>query len=181
MVRFRDALDNMFFASGCGAVVWEVARRERGVHTHWQVVPVERGLLEDVDTVFREAARKENLGGFTDERGEEGGEWGAVGSYFRLWVSPRRKDEADGGVRLGGGESEEQHGEGEATRGRWIYLPINEAEYFDLQFGRRVLAGLIPGLDNRVSWKDVQQSQEEEVNDTTSFKQALGKWDFAAE
>lgn len=151
MIRYRGALDAMFSSRSCGAVCFEVARRT-GVHTHWQVLPLRTSLLPKVENAFKEAAKGENYGDFVesfDGRLED-----VELSYFRVWVSGMEE-------------------------GKWLVLAIRERQYFDLQFGRRVVAGVIGGgAEERVNWKDCEQSIEEEGRDAKGFKEGFKEFDF---
>ncbi|KAF8455520.1 CwfJ C-terminus 1-domain-containing protein-like protein [Terfezia claveryi] len=151
MIRYRGALDAMFSSRACGAVCFEVARRT-GVHTHWQVLPLRTSLLPKVEDAFKEAAQKENYGDFVESFGDQLGD--VDSSYFRVWISGM-------------------------AEGKWLVLAIKEREYFDLQFGRRVVAGVIGGeAEKRVHWKDCEQSIEEEVEDAKGFKEGFKEFDF---
>ncbi|KAI5838398.1 CwfJ C-terminus 1-domain-containing protein-like protein [Morchella snyderi] len=155
MTRYRDAIGRMLKARGFGTVTFEIARAG-GVHAHWQVVPVPMDKLAGVEAAFRDEAEKDGLAAW--ERREvvaAGGE-----DYFRVWV---------GGLK-------EQEGEGERERGALV-LPLRGGEYFDLQFGRRVLAKVL-GLQT-VHWKDCVLSLEEEKEDAERFKEAFKEFDFS--
>ncbi|RPB24064.1 hypothetical protein L211DRAFT_857379 [Terfezia boudieri ATCC MYA-4762] len=141
MIRYRGALDAMFSSRSCGAVCFEVARHT-GVHTHWQVLPLRKSLLPKVKDAFKEAAQKENYGDFVESFGDQLGD--VESSYFRLWISGMEE-------------------------GKWLVLAIKEREYFDLQFGRRVVAGVIGGGG---------REEEEEVEDAEGFKEGFKEFDF---
>ncbi|KAL7276312.1 hypothetical protein RUND412_000726 [Rhizina undulata] len=72
------------------------------------------------------------------------------GDYFRIWIS---------GMDCA------------------YVLKLPPMSYFDLQFGRRVLAKLM-GLQN-VHWKDNPQTHTEEVDDAKAFKAAFRPFDFS--
>lgn len=176
MLRYRGVLAAMFTARGAGAVCWEVAR-PGGVHTHWQVVPVAGGKLGGVEGAFREAAGREGLGEFvleSDSGTDHPSSAGAGGGgYFRVWIS------------------------GVHAVGEWMVLGLREGAYFDLQFGRRVVAGVVFGgaaggdgeggdeggdgnevVRQRANWRDCQQTVEEEARDARAFKEGFREWDF---
>ncbi|PWW75146.1 hypothetical protein C7212DRAFT_364288 [Tuber magnatum] len=72
------------------------------------------------------------------------------GDYFRVWISGM-----DGS----------------------LVISLKEGEYFDLQFGRKVLAKVM-GLKS-VHWKDCVQTFEQEVKDANDFKEAFKSFDFS--
>ncbi|RPA95908.1 hypothetical protein L873DRAFT_1744715 [Choiromyces venosus 120613-1] len=72
------------------------------------------------------------------------------GDYFRVWISG-----VDGS----------------------LVVSLREGEYFDLQFGRKVLAKVM-GLKS-VHWKDCTQTFDEEVKDANDFKEAFKSFDFS--
>ncbi|KAF8424940.1 CwfJ C-terminus 1-domain-containing protein-like protein [Tirmania nivea] len=151
MIRYRAALDAMFRSRSCGAVCFEVARRT-GVHTHWQVLPLRTSILPQVEDAFKETAKKENYGEFVESFDDQLGD--VDRSYFRVWISGMEE-------------------------GKWLVLAIKEGQYFDLQFGRKVVAGMIGGeAEKRANWKDCEQSMEEEVRDTKGFKEGFKEFDF---
>jgi len=148
MRRYKLAIEKMLSTRGCGAVTFEI-RRRNGVHAHWQFVPVATELLASVDAAF-EAAAGEGLGrGFEDEEESE-----EPGDAFTYWISG-------------------------AERGRELKLEANE--YFDLQFGRRVLAGVLGTGRERGNWRDCVLGVEEESNDAKMFKEAFAEFDFSLE
>ncbi|CAZ83190.1 unnamed protein product [Tuber melanosporum] len=71
------------------------------------------------------------------------------GDYFRIWISGM-----DGS----------------------LVVSLKEGEYFDLQFGRKVLAKVM-GLKS-VHWRDCAQTFEQEVKDANDFKEAFKSFDF---
>lgn len=72
------------------------------------------------------------------------------GDYFKLWISG---DEAPPPLSL----------------------PLEQGRYFDLQFGRRVLAGLLGSTS--AHWKDCVKSVEEETRDAAAFRAAFKPFD----
>ncbi|KAG0643773.1 CwfJ C-terminus 1-domain-containing protein-like protein [Tuber brumale] len=72
------------------------------------------------------------------------------GDYFRVWISGM-----DGS----------------------LVVSLKEGEYFDLQFGRKVLAKVM-GLKS-VHWRDCAQTFEQEVKDANDFKEAFKPFDFS--
>lgn len=122
------------------------------MHTHWQVLPLRASLLSTAESAFKEAVEKEGYGEFVesiDDRLED-----LDGSYFRVWIS---------------GMEEE----------KWLVLAIREGQYFDLQFGRKVVAGMMGGeAERRVNWKSCDQSIEEEMRDAKEFKEGFKEFDF---
>jgi diadenosine tetraphosphate (Ap4A) HIT family hydrolase len=68
---------------------------------------------------------------------------------------------------------------GGREKGRSLRLLGNE--YFDLQFGRRVLAGVIGAGERRVNWRDCVMPTQEESLDAQAFKEAFKEFDFSLE
>ncbi|KAM5480451.1 hypothetical protein McanCB56680_004971 [Microsporum canis] len=163
--KYRSSLHSMLqekVGGALGAVTWEVSRG-RGVHIHWQFMPVQsdlihRGLVEaafKVEAENLEYPKVEKRATNNDEPGD----------YFRVWIwAPKQlSDEetvTDRGV--------------ETT----LVLPLSDKFRFDVQFGRTVMAKLL-GLEDRVNWRDASQSQEEETADVDAFKKAFEKFDFS--
>lgn len=148
MTRYRHSLEKMFSAHGCGAVTFEIKRRN-GVHAHWQVVPVQNDKLESVHAEFAKAAE-----GKTFVETEEGKEDEDVDT-FSYWVSGEEKRRT---MVIGGTE-----------------------EYFDLQFGRRVLAEVVGAGPEGVNWRDCVLGVEGEVKDAEKFKELFKPFDFTLE
>ena len=57
-----------------------------------------------------------------------------------------------------------------------IELP-DDGTYFDLQFGRKVMARILE-LQHRVDWRACSQTVEEEKADCKNFKDSFKKYDF---
>ena len=92
-------------------------------------------------------------GKFEDvEVGEDGSDVNEDGDAFTYWVSGRE------GARA---------------------LRLGADEYFDLQFGRRVLAGVLG--TGGVNWRDCVLGLEEEKKDAAAFKEAFKEFDFSLE
>ena len=180
----------MFRARGAGTVCFEVSRGTKGMHAHWQVIPVSTEKLASVVGRFQLTARQEGLGEFVERSGKEllCSEDSRGDSYFRVWVSPgdtgdRHTLTASGSSSTGTQEiksENEGQGKGEVeVEDKWLCLPLMMDQYFDLQFGRRVLAGVIGGESaERVNWKHCKQSVDEEKQDAEAFKSAFQPWDF---
>lgn len=174
MHRYRRAVERMLAArAACAAVTFEV-RRRRGVHVHWQLVPLPVALLPAAHAAFDAAAQQTLERGFEDgplvspsqspppseareaepEAGEEGDVAGdGDGDAFTYWTSG-------------------------AHRGR--VLRLAEGEFFDLQFGRRVLASALGGgAAGRLNWRECVLGMEEETRDAAAFKAAFREWDFS--
>ena len=148
MTRYRHAIEKMLSAHGCGAVTFEI-RRRHGVHAHWQVVPVAHEKLKLVHEAF-DAASSPAAFVEVDETTtqEDDGE-----DSFSYWVS---------------GDSEKQR-----------RLPIGgPEEYFDLQFGRRVLAEVVGAGPQGVNWRDCVLGYDGEVKDAETFKERFKPFDF---
>jgi hypothetical protein len=84
-------------------------------------------------------------------------------------------------------EDEAEDDEGDAftywvsggEKGRSLRLQGNE--YFDLQFGRCVLAGVIGVGEKRVNWRDCVMLTSEESKDAAAFKEAFKAFDLSLE
>jgi hypothetical protein len=136
----------------CGAgAVTFEVRKQSGVHAHWQVVPLKAELLENVDNAFDAAAKQVLNRQFEYEAEGEGEEFGDA---FTYWVSGKK---------------------GRRT------LKLQGNEYFDLQFGRRVLAGVIGVGEKRANWRDCVMTTAEESKDAAAFKASFKSFDFSLE
>jgi hypothetical protein len=167
-----------------GAVAWEVSRY-RGVHFHWQFLPVKKQLVDKglVEAAFRVEAENEQWAGMQKR---DIGDGSGDGEYFRVWAwSPTAsvKDgdaaaETTGNINMD--EKSDQNGTKTKEDGKefQLVLPLGPDIRFDIQFGRRVMAKLL-GLDKRADWKDCQQSDEEEKKDAEAFKETFKQWDFS--
>ncbi|KAJ8123845.1 hypothetical protein ONZ43_g296 [Nemania bipapillata] len=162
MTRFREAMQAMIASQSkhkLGAVTWEISR-QRGIHIHWQFMPVPINLIRKglVEAGFKVEAENQkfppfqetNLGSATNETSD----------FFRLWIW---SDDGDTSI-----QSKE------------LVMRLDDSFRFDLQFGRRVMAKLL-GLEARLSWRDVVQSTAEETEDVDKFKAAFKPWDFSLE
>jgi hypothetical protein len=180
MHRYRIAIDSMLRGRDAVAVTFEV-RRRRGVHAHWQVVPVPVEKVGVVDKVFEEAVQ-----GKSWEREEVSGDSEDTGDAFRYWVGGAGVMGVGAGTGDSGGSAVEDKAggvvpdaglrSGDLAR----VLRLEDSEYFDLQFGRKVLAQVL-GAEKAVFWRDCVLSTEEETKDAGDFKQAFREWDFSLE
>jgi len=170
MKRFRESLQNMVAAQSSrklGAVTWEI-NRARNIHVHWQFLPVPREMVRGglVEAGFQVLAKDMNMGKFVTKQFETADE--VEGDYLRVWIWAL-EDENDEGE---GGEDG-----GKKVLGKTLLLRFDESIRFDLQFPRKVMAKLL-GLENRVVWQDVAQSEEEEKTDVEAFRGAFKEFDF---
>ncbi|KAJ4173905.1 hypothetical protein NW754_012896 [Fusarium falciforme] len=163
MTRFREAIQAMIATKSShklGVVTWEISR-ERNVHLIWQLLPLPADLIyKDVaEAAFRVEAENQSYPAFTTrdltlaQQAESGGD------FFRVWLW------ADDGE--------------DRIKGKTLVMPLPSDMRFDLQFGRRVVAKLL-GLEDRIIWKDCEQTVEEETQDVEAFREAFKEWDFAA-
>lgn len=164
MSRFREALQAMVSSQTkqkLGAVTFEI-NRARGIHAHWQFLPVPANMVQKglVEAAFRVEAENLKLPKFEVKDFGVGDEVG--GDYFRVWIWA----EEDGGDDDGG-----------RIIGKSLLMRFDEGVRFDLQFGRRVLAKLL-GLDSRLIWQDIQQTEEEETAEARALQKAFKPWDF---
>ncbi|KAI5853571.1 CwfJ C-terminus 1-domain-containing protein-like protein [Tricharina praecox] len=160
MKRYLSTLEKFFAAHGATAVAFEV-RRVNGIHAHWQVIPVKKELVERIDAAFDDAA-KDIAHSFEDEHTttttthDDDGEEDAAdrGNAFTYWIGGQEK-------------------------GRTMHLA--QGEYFNLQFGRQVLAEVIGTEQKRINWKECVMSLPEEIADAKAFKEAFKEYDFSLE
>ena len=59
-----------------------------------------------------------------------------------------------------------------------LVLPLAPDDRFDVQFGRIVMGKLL-GLNARLDWRRVEQTEEEEEKDAKAFQEIFRKWDFS--
>jgi hypothetical protein len=158
--RYRSALHEMIASkardtannrSKLGAVTWEISRA-RGVHVHWQFLPVpidtiQRGLVE---AAFDAEAENLSYPRFAKKASAMAG--AGEGDYLKvmIWSETVRQD---------------------------IVLPIDGSYRFDLQFPRKVLAMLL-GLEKRFDWRACAQATAEEEADANRFKEVFKEFDF---
>ncbi|CAK7227901.1 hypothetical protein SCUCBS95973_006699 [Sporothrix curviconia] len=172
MTRFRESLQAMVASRSrqtLGAVTWEISR-QRNVHVHWQFVPVPADLVVGglVEAAFRvEAANLELPALVEDSSIQDGGEDGfkpIAGDYFRVWIWGETKDDdGNGGGRI---------------VGKTLVMHLDEGAYFDLQYGRRVVAKLLGLEATRAVWQECSQTEAEEEADVAAFRAAYAPWDF---
>lgn len=173
MQRYRDALHEMIQRKSegkLGSVTWEISR-SRGIHIHWQFMPVtadlvSRGLVEAAFKVEAENAQYPKF-----EAREIGDGSAERSDFFRVWIR-------DPSTEHGG--TSEANGVGKRALEKSLVLPVSFDFRFDLQFGRRVMAKLLQ-LENRVNWQDGGQSQAEEEADAEAFRKAFKVYDFSLE
>lgn len=163
MSRFREAMQAMVSsrtARKLGAVTFEI-NRAKGIHAHWQFIPVPAALIKGglVEAAFRVQAENQKLPKFEVKDFGVGDE--VEGDYFRAWFWAEDDDGDDGGRIIS----------------KCLLMRFDEGVRFDLQFGRRVLSKLL-GLDDRLIWRDVEQTVEEETAEAQAFREAFKPWDF---
>lgn len=182
MSRYRRAMDSMLLHVTATAVApdqklttvtFEVSRA-RVRHLGWQWLPVpahfaSKGLVE---AAFRVKAGDLGFAPFVDidpnvEVGLE------VGEYFRVWLPVPSSSDANAKV----GETNSGGVEQPAWEIKSMYTPIAPEQSFDLQFGRKVMAGLLQ-VEGREKWDLVRQSVTEETECAKRFKDAFTDFDF---
>ncbi|KAK3393473.1 CwfJ C-terminus 2-domain-containing protein-like protein [Podospora didyma] len=161
MEQYREALQTLFAAGSgrkLGAVTWEI-NRASNVHAHWQIMPIpaEKAAGGVVEAAFQVAAADDGLGQFRAAKFCTADEMRGT-DYLRVWVW--------------------YEGEDGKTVETSLVLEFDDRVRFNLQFPRVVMAKLLE-LEQRVSWKAVTQTQEEETADVEAFKQGFKEWDFA--
>lgn len=151
---FRDSLDTNDSSSSSSStvtVLFDISR-SRGIHLHTQVMAIPGHLSSDLEKQFIDHAERAGLSMIERDLDDDETE------YFRVQI-----------IRPSSGEAEK------STSCFVIELP--EDTYFDLQFGRKVLADVL-GLQERVDWRACLQSDAEEKEDCKVFKEAFKKYDF---
>lgn len=161
MQRYRDSLHSLVSAKSSlgedgvaqlGAVTFYISRN-RGLHLHWQFLPMPVDLINKnmIEAAFDVEA--ENLRYPKFAKTAEDIAAAEVGEYFKatIWSESGEKE---------------------------IVLPLGEDVRFDLQFGRRVLAKLL-GVESRTHWKDCVQSQADETKDAENFRAMFKRYDFS--
>ncbi|KAI3323357.1 CwfJ C-terminus 2-domain-containing protein-like protein [Xylariaceae sp. AK1471] len=162
MARFKEAMQAMVASQSkhkLGAVTWEISRT-KGIHNHWQFLPVSLDLIRKgiVEAGFKVEAENQKYPLFQET--DLGPATNETSDFFRVWIW---SDDRDTGI-----QSKE------------LVMRLDDSFRFDLQFGRRVMGKLL-GLEARLSWRDVAQSAAEEVEDVEKFKAAFKPWDFSLE
>ncbi|KAL8675060.1 MAG: hypothetical protein Q9168_000543 [Polycauliona sp. 1 TL-2023] len=187
MQRYRRALHSFLLSrpgQRLGAVTWDLSRAA-GVHNHWQFLPVPLELIKKglVEAAFKVEAENERYP-VTFRTKEVGDGTVEKGDFFRVWIwMPDDGDAVDGQDDGGGSVADTDGGEdGEEKRGKQkcLVLPLSGEFRFDIQFGRKVMAKLL-GLDGRKDWRDCDQTDKEELEDASKFKEAFKKFDWALE
>ncbi len=161
MTKYREALQNMIAklsGNKLGAVTFEISKA-RGIHTHWQFIPmpaetIQKGLVE---AAFRVEASDLSYPAFKERDPGLGLE---EGDFFRTWIwTPPSENAAEGGTKC-------------------LTMDLDHTVKFSLQFGRIVIAKLL-GLQNRLQWRDCQQTVDEEKADCAALKNAFAEFDFS--
>ena len=185
--RYRSALHSMLSvkaAGKLGSVTWEVSRN-RGVHFHWQFLPIPidtigKGLVE---AAFRVEAENEQYPSFQKrEIGNGVGE----GEYFRVWIwkpgSTQRglNDSKATEDKIDGQDADAKSKLVSPSSETQLILPLVPELRFDIQFGRKVMGKLL-GLEKRLDWRDCVQGEEEEKAEADHFKDLFKQFDFSLE
>ena len=163
MNKFKKALQEMVAKKSnnqLGSITYEISLY-RGVHTHWQFLPVNVDLINKklVEAAFRVEADNSNFPPF-EVRDPEIGE--KEGDFFRVWIwTPPTEEAPEGSTKC-------------------LTMPIDDNVRFNLQFGRTTLAKLL-GLEKRIQWRDCGQTKEEELKDSAALKAAFDSYDFTKE
>ncbi|KAI0863833.1 CwfJ C-terminus 2-domain-containing protein-like protein [Xylaria cubensis] len=162
MTRFKEAMQAMVASQSkhkLGTVTWEISR-QRGIHTHWQFMPVPFHLIRKglVEAGFKVEAENQKYPTF--EETNLGSAINEPSDFFRVWIW---SDDGETGIQ-----------------GKELVMRLDDSFRFDLQFGRRVMAKLL-GLEARLSWRDVVETAAEEIEDVNKFKAAFKPWDFSLE
>ncbi|CAK7269816.1 hypothetical protein SEPCBS57363_003792 [Sporothrix epigloea] len=191
MTRFRESLQTMVASrtqQRLGAVTWEISR-QRNVHVHWQFVPVPADLVMGglVEAAFRvEAANLElpplvtaaqgpvSVEGGENENGEDYKPM--EGDYFRVWIWAPTQTQTETKTRQG--DDRDTDGQPGRVVGTTLVMHLDEGSYFDLQYGRRVVAKLLGLEATRTVWQDCLQTEAEEEADVAAFRAAYAPWDF---
>ena len=182
--RYRSALNSMLQAKAAnklGSVTWEISR-DRGVHFHWQYLPVpvdtiDKGLVE---AAFKVEAENEK---YPSIQTRDIGEGIGQGEYLRVWVwKPHAEKEmaSENTAESNGTAAEDvEQNDGPSTGTETqLILPLVPEIRFDLQFGRRVMGKLL-GLEKRLDWRECVQTEEEEKAEAEKFKEVFKPFDFS--
>lgn len=200
MHRYRHALNAMLASKAhtrLGSATWEVSRAG-GVHAHWQFCPVDAAMVRKgvVEAGFRVEGENGGLPGFrvggrgvgyengdaVDDGDEEGD-----GKQQRKETMQKEEEEDQTDFFRVWLWAPAPSGTGQASTiptpsyNKTLTMPLpapgSSDVRFDLQFGRRVLAKLL-GLEKRSHWRECAQTEAEEVEDATGFKEMFVAWDF---
>ncbi|KAM7199285.1 Protein similar to CwfJ C-terminus 1 domain containing protein [Rhypophila sp. PSN 637] len=163
MNKYREVLQGMIASKSnkkLGAVTWEISRA-RNIHVHWQILPVPADMVSKglVEAGFRVLAEDLKLPAF-ESNAEEFTTADQVDNadYFRLWIWA--EDDVN-----------------DKVVGQTLVMKLSDDAYFDLQYPRKVMAKLL-GLEERLRWQDVVQTEAEETADVEALKVAFKAWDF---
>lgn len=159
------------------SVTFEVSRsRVRHIGWQWLPVPADYAVKGLVEAAFRLKAEDFRYAPFIDV--DPDAEVNSnVGEYFRVWVpvSAGADVKAEGHDEAASGETKQWQPAGWKIKS--MYIPIAPEQGFDLQFGRKVMAGLLQA-EGREKWDLVRQSADEETECAERFKEALREFDF---
>ena len=183
--RYRGALNSMLEAKAAGrlgSVTWEVSRN-RGIHFHWQFLPIPVETIEQglVEAAFRVEAENENYPSLqTRDIGNGVGE----GEYFRVWIwqpgkaaaKPNHEEFED--PEDSNEAMDKVNGASVSASKTQLVMPLVPEIRFDIQFGRRVMGKLL-GLEKRLDWRDCVEGEEEEKMDANQFKELFKQFDFS--
>ncbi|KAG9246591.1 CwfJ C-terminus 2-domain-containing protein-like protein [Calycina marina] len=160
MNKFKEAAQNMVAERSenkLGAVTYEISLG-RGVHVHWQFLPmpvetISKGLVE---AAFLVEAENHNYPPFETRDPGIGLD---EGNFFRVWIwTPPSERQTEGSTKC-------------------LTMPFDDSVRFSLQFGRTALAKLL-GLEKRIQWRDCAQTEDEEKTDIEEFKASFKPFDF---
>lgn len=155
--KYAIALSHLFSESASPpavTVLFDISRK-RGIHLHTQVfaVPHDRATKYDIESEFITQAEQAGLSMVERQLDQD------ETDYFRVQI-----------IRPYNSEKEK------TTTTLVIELP-DDGTYFDLQFGRKVMARILE-LQHRVDWRACSQTEEEEKADCKNFKDSFKKYDF---
>lgn len=146
--KYALALSELFKDEVQGAsTVMFEISRSRGIHLHTQVCAVPDVPSTRIADAFKEHAERAGLS--LVERSLDSDET----EYFRVQIMPP------------------------AGPAMTLVAELPEGTYFDAQFGRKVLAGLME-LEDRLDWRACSQTESEEKEDSKVFRDAFKKYDF---
>lgn len=176
MARFRKGLCKMVSTVGkgtLGAVCWDANRTGiRHMHWQWMAVPVKlikEGLLE---AAFRVIAQDRKYPPF--EPTEPNAQLPMRADYFRLWIytpPEQGSNPLETADRLSGDSDADEGTE------KSIYFPLSSDQRFDIWLGREAMAKVLK-LGERLNWRHVEQTIEEETVDKEALMQQFAPWDF---
>ena len=157
-----------------GAVIWEVSRSNIR-HFFHQFLPIPVQMVRDglVEAAFKLVAEKDHQQQF--ERCDPDHMFTAAdGDYFRIWIwTPPAINTSDPVAAADALNSGETNDGSDMS----LVVRLGNNERFNINFGRKVVTGLLK-LEQRYSWQNSVQTEEEESKEKDTFDKAFKPFDF---